>query len=68
MSGRTPKIVVVGGTYVDMAIKCQHIPFPGQSLTGSELSYAVAGPGPMEAVQAALCGCDVHLVSKVGGD
>ncbi len=68
MAAQAPKIVVVGGTYVDMAVKCQHIPFPGQSVTGSELACTVTGPGPLEAVQAALCGCDVHLISKVGGD
>lgn len=68
MATEIPKVVVVGGTYVEMAVKCQHIPFPGQSLTGSELSYTVTGPGPLEAAQAALCGCDVHLISKIGGD
>ena len=28
----------------------------------------MAGPGPIQAVQAALCHCDVSLISKVGGD
>jgi len=68
MSGRIPKVVVVGGTYVDMAIRCSQAPTPGQTVVGSVLSYAVSGPGPNEAVEAALCGCEVHLVSKVGGD
>ena len=66
MSARNPKVVVVGGTYVDMAIRCGQIPSPGQSVTGSALSYTVAGPGPNRAVEAALCGCEVHLISKVG--
>ncbi len=68
MSGRIPKVVVVGGTYVDMAIKCGQIPSPGQSAPGSSLSYTATGPGPNQAVQAALCGCEVNLISKVGGD
>jgi ribokinase len=68
MQGRVPKVVVIGGTYVDMALRCSQIPSPGQSVTGSELSYAVTGPGPNQAAEAALCGCDVHLISKVGGD
>lgn len=63
-----PKVVVIGGTYVDMAIRCDQIPMPGQSVPGSELSYTVTGPGPNQAAEAALCGCDVHLISKVGGD
>ena len=68
MQAKTPKIVVVGGAYVDMAIRCSQIPSVGQSITGSSLSYRVTGPGPNQAVEASLCGCNVHLISKVGGD
>jgi len=70
MPGRNPKpkVVVIGGTYVDMAIRCGQIPSPGQKVIGSALSYTITGPGPNQAVEAALCGCDVHLISKVGGD
>jgi ribokinase len=68
MSGRSPEVVVIGGTYVDMAIRCGQIPSPGQSVVGSALSYTATGPGPNQAVAVALCGCDVHLISKVGGD
>ena len=67
MAGRIPKVVVVGGTYVDMAIRCDQIPSAGQSITGSALSYTATGPGPNQAAEAALCGCEVHLISKVGG-
>jgi ribokinase len=68
MSGRNPKVVVVGAAYVDMAIRCGQIPLPGQSIAGSELSYAGTGPGINQAIEAALCGCDVHLIAKVGAD
>lgn len=68
MLERIPKVVVVGGTYVDMAIKCRQIPSPGRSVTGSALSYTTTGPGPNQAMEAALCGCEVYLISKVGGD
>lgn len=67
-SGRNPKVVVIGGTYVDMAIRCSQIPNPGQDVIGSALSYSTTGPGPNQAVEAALCGCEVYLISKVGGD
>ena len=66
MTGKRPKIVVVGGCYVDMAIKCDRVPLPGESLVGSALSYSISGPGPTQAVQAALCGCEVYLIGKVG--
>jgi len=68
MTAGKPKVIVVGGTYVDMAIRCERIPSPGQKVSGSALSYTVTGPGPNQAVQSALCGCDVHLISKIGGD
>ncbi|NIP23349.1 MAG: hypothetical protein GWN67_04465 [Phycisphaerae bacterium] len=68
MPERIPQIVVVGGTYVDMAIKCHQVPAPGRSVDGSALSYTTTGPGPNQAMEAALCGCAVYLISKVGGD
>ncbi|MBN1796724.1 MAG: ribokinase [Sedimentisphaerales bacterium] len=67
MNGRKPKVVVVGGTYIDITIKCDVIPAGGQSVSGSAFSLAVSGAGPRQAIQAALCGCNVHLISKVGG-
>lgn len=66
MKGRNPKIIVIGGTYIDMAIKCNQIPSVGQYVIGSNLSYSISGPGPIQSVQAALCGCEVSLVSKIG--
>ncbi|MFQ6034392.1 MAG: ribokinase [Sedimentisphaerales bacterium] len=68
MSATVPKVVVIGGTYVDMAIRCSQIPTPGQNVSGSALSYTATGPGPNQAAEAALCGCEVHLISKVGTD
>ena len=68
VSGRIPKVVVIGGTYVDMTFRCSHIPSPGLSVVGNSLSYTVTGPGPNQAVEAALCVCDVNLISKIGGD
>ena len=68
MTGRIPKVVVIGGSYVDMVIKCRQIPSPGRSVTGSALSYTATGPGPNQAIETALCGCEAYLISKVGGD
>jgi ribokinase len=65
---RIPRVVVVGSTYVDMAFRCGQVPQAGHVVSGSALACTIAGPGPTQAVQAALCGCRVHLVSKIGGD
>ena len=68
METKLPKIVVIGGTYIDVALRCSQIPSVGQSSTGTALAYNVTGSGANSAVQAALCDCNVHLISKIGGD
>jgi len=68
MQGRVPKVVVIGGTYIDMVLRCNRIPSAGRCEPGSALNYTVTGPGPNQAAEAALCGCEVYLISKVGGD
>jgi len=68
MSMKRPTVVVIGGTYIDMAFRCGQIPEEGQHVLGSELCYSITGPGPSQAVQAVYCDCEVHLISKVGGD
>jgi len=68
VSGRKPGVVVIGPVFVDMAIRCSHIPISGQIVIGNNLSYITTGSGPNQAVEAALCGCNVHLISKIGGD
>jgi ribokinase len=64
--GRNPKVVVVGSVYVDMAAKCSQVPAAGQTTAGTALSYTATGPGVNQAIEAALCGCEVHLISKIG--
>jgi ribokinase len=67
MAGTNPQVVVIGGSYMDMAIKCDQIPTVGQNIGGTALSYTATGPGPNQAAAAALCGCEVRLVSQIGG-
>ncbi|RKY06563.1 MAG: hypothetical protein DRP65_11630 [Planctomycetota bacterium] len=68
MPGRIPKVVVVGPAYVDMAIKCSEVPPPGQTVEGSGFECTPTGPGPNRVIEAALCGCETYLLSKVGND
>jgi len=68
MTENAPKVVVLGPALVDMAIKCPQVPAPGNIADGNSLSYSISGPGPTQAVQAALCGCSVKLISKIGSD
>jgi ribokinase len=66
MAGKKPKVIVVGSVYVDMAVKCAQAPSAGQTSIGTALSATATGPGINQAVEAALCGCEVNLISKVG--
>ena len=68
MTENAPKVVVLGPSLVDMAIKCPQIPAPGNIADGNALSYSLSGPGPIQAIQAGLCGCSVKLISKIGAD
>ncbi|MHB0945549.1 MAG: PfkB family carbohydrate kinase [Sedimentisphaerales bacterium] len=68
MRGDKPRVVVIGGVYVDMAIRCIDFPATGQTVSGSGFSYTHTGAGLNQAVQAAICGCEVFLAGKVGKD
>jgi ribokinase len=63
---RSPRVVVIGGAYVDMAAKCSQVPAAGQTSAGTALSYTAIGPGVNQAIEAALCGCETYLVCKIG--
>ena len=66
MSERIPKIIVVGPVYVDMAVKCENFPSPGRVCEGSSFTCMPTGFGINRAIQAALCGCDVFVLARVG--
>lgn len=68
MARAKPKVVVVGSVYIDMAIRCEQFPETSQAALGSSFSCIPTGCGLNQAIQAALCGCEVYLVSKVGKD
>jgi ribokinase len=68
MTRGKPKVVVIGSVYVDMAIRCQEFPATSEITFGSGFSCIPTGSGLNQAIQAALCGCEVYLVAKVGKD
>ena len=63
--GGKPRVVVVGSSYVDLAIKCTEVPTPGQTTAGTALSMTATGPGVNQSIEASLCGCEVYLISKI---
>lgn len=68
MAERTPKVVIIGPAYVEMAVRCNCCPEPGQIQEGSGFSCTPTGQGVNRAIQAALCGCEVFVMARVGED
>ncbi len=68
MAGRIPKVVVVGPVAVDIAVRCGSFPQAGEVVEGVGFSCIPTGAGFNGAIQAAICGCEVNLLAKVGDD
>lgn len=68
MTERIPKVVVIGPAAIDMAIKCEEHPLPGQVAEGSGFTLFPSGSGVNQALQVALCGCETYLMARVGED
>lgn len=68
MEERNPKVIVIGPAFIDMAIKCDEHPTPGKVAEGSEFTVVPSGAGVNQAVQIAFCGCETHLLARVGED
>ena len=68
MAGRIPKVVVIGPACVDIAMKCDSFPGPGQMVAGSGFTCLPAGAGVNMAIEAALCGCETDGIGKIGDD
>jgi ribokinase len=65
---RRAKIVVVGSSNTDMAVKTPRIPKPGETIMGGDFMMVSGGKGANQAVAAARLGAEVALVARVGSD
>lgn len=63
-----PRIVVVGSVNTDLVIAGDHLPRPGETVTGGRFFQAGGGKGANQAVAAARLGAIVQLVARVGAD
>ena len=62
------KIIVIGSTNVDMVVKTDRHPLPGETRLGSVFFMNAGGKGANQAVAAARMGSNVTFVTKVGND
>src|SRR4051812_25092448 len=63
-----PRVVVIGSSNIDLIVKTDRIPRPGETTIGGEFTMAAGGKGANQAVAAARAGGDVTLVARVGRD
>ncbi len=65
---RTPRIAVIGSANTDLTTFTDVFPRPGETLFGKNFEMGFGGKGANQAVAARLCGAQVVMVAKVGGD
>ena len=68
MTGRRPRIVVVGSINMDLVVTGGPIPRPGETVTAKTLTEIPGGKGANQAVAAARSGGDVTFIGAVGDD
>lgn len=65
---KSGKIVVVGSTNMDMVVKTDHIPVPGETVLSGSFFMNPGGKGANQAVAVARLGGEVMFISKLGND
>ncbi len=65
---KQPFIAVVGSANVDLTTFNDVFPRPGETIFGKKFDLGFGGKGANQAVAARLCGANVGMVARVGGD
>ena len=63
-----PSVLVAGSINVDITVRADRLPAPGETVAGGRLERAGGGKGANQAVAAARAGAAVSLVGAVGDD
>jgi ribokinase len=61
-------VVVLGSANMDLLLRVEELPGPGQTVIGDEPTFRPGGKGANQAVAAARAGAQVAFVGCVGGD
>ncbi|MEW6357880.1 MAG: ribokinase [Planctomycetota bacterium] len=64
----TPTILVVGSLNMDLVVRAERMPGPGQTLIGRGFQTVPGGKGANQAVAAARLGAKTYMIGRVGGD
>ena len=63
-----PLITVVGSANIDLVVRCQRLPRPGETVTDAEFARIAGGKGANQAVAAARLGARVRFLGRIGSD
>ena len=63
-----PRITVVGSVNLDLVVRCETLPRPGETVSGATLARFPGGKGANQAVACARLGARVTFVGAVGRD
>lgn len=62
------KIIVIGGSNVDMVVRTSHLPAPGETILGGEFFMNQGGKGANQAVAIKRLGGNLIFMAKLGND
>ncbi len=68
MPSSPSRIVVIGSANMDLVVKAERLPEPGETVLGGHFFTAAGGKGANQAVAASRLGGSVHFAGRVGAD
>jgi ribokinase len=63
-----PRLTVVGSINLDLVVRAERLPRPGETVSGARFSRVPGGKGANQAVAAARLGAEVRMIGCVGRD
>lgn len=63
-----PRLVVIGSANMDLVVRTERIPSPGETVLGGAFVMAPGGKGANQAAAAARLGGQVRFVGRIGAD
>jgi ribokinase len=65
---KRPRIAVIGSANIDLTTFSDRFPKAGETIFGQKFDLGFGGKGANQAVASRLCGAEVFMVARVGGD